>query len=144
MAVILFDIAIFRRDFPAYTDETAYPDATLEIYFNIATCYVSDVDGGCLSGDCRLRALNLMTAHLLFVTDLIAAGSAPGFVTAATIDRVTVSVQPNQNTSQWQWWLMTSPYGPQLLALLGAKSIGGFYIGGSPERSAYRKVGGGF
>jgi hypothetical protein len=40
----------------------------------------------------------------------------------------------------WQYWLNTSPYGMQLLALLQAKGVGGLYVGGLPERDAFRKV----
>lgn len=144
MSTLTFDVALFRSQFPAFADETAYPDATLQAFFDVATCYVSDVDCGRLMGACRQYALNAMTAHLVFISDLAGAGGTPAFVTSTTIGSVSVSVQPNQNTDQWTWWLNLSPYGSQLVALLAGAAIGGILVGGSPERSPFRQVGGGF
>jgi hypothetical protein len=144
MANITFDVTLFRTQFPQFADETAFPDSTLQSFFDVATCYVSDCDSGRLNGDCRLRALNLMTAHLVVISDLAAAGKTPKFVTSSKVGSVSVSTQPPPNTNQWQWWLNLTPYGMQLLALLQASSIGGFYIGGLPEKAAFRKVGGVF
>ena len=135
---------MFRSQTRAYSDPAKYPDATLQVFFDTATCYVSDSDTGRLTGNCRLRALNLMTAHLVFISDQAQAGETPSFVTQAKVGEVLVSVQPPPQTDQWNWWLNLSPYGQQLIALLSASSIGGFYVGGSPERSAIRKVRGRF
>jgi hypothetical protein len=40
--------------------------------------------------------------------------------------------------NQWGWWMQISGYGQQLWALLQVKSVGGFYIGGTPTMSAFR------
>ena len=141
---ITFDVTVFRSQFPAFVSETTYPDATLQAFFDVATCYVSAVDQGRLTGACRQYALNAMTAHLVAISDLAAAGSTPAFVTSTTVGSVSVSVQPPPNTSQWQWWLNLTPYGQQLQALLTQAAVGGFLVGGSPERSPFRQVGGGF
>ena len=127
---ITFNVTTFRAQFPAF--------------FNVATCYVSDADYGRLTGDCRLYALTAMTAHLAAISDLAAAGNTPAFVTSSTIGSVSVSVQPPPNTDQWEWWMNLTPYGQQLLALLTQAGVGGFLVGGSPERSPFRQVGGGF
>ena len=141
---ITFDVAVFRAQFTAFADTTAYPDATLSAFFDTATCYISNEDKGRLTGDCRLRALNLMTAHLVFISDLVAAGGTPDFVTSSSVGSVSVTVQPPENKNQWQWWLSLTPYGQQLHALLGAVSVGGFLVGGRRERSSFRVAGGGF
>lgn len=141
---ITFDVTKFRTQFSAFSDETAYPDDTLQMFFDTATCYVEAGQGGRLSDACRLQALNFMTAHLVRMSDLIAAGSAPSFVTSSSIGGVSVTAQPPPETDQYDWWLSLTSYGQQVNALLAAASIGGLYIGGRGERSAFRKVGGVF
>lgn len=139
---ITFDVSLFRSQFPAFANETSYPDATLQGYWDAGTCYISDQDYGALSGDCRTRALNLMTAHLTALSDKIASGENPSFEQSASIDKVSVTLTPPPIKSQFQWWLSITPYGSQLFALLQVKAVGGFYVGGLPENSAFRKVGG--
>ncbi|MCP4122226.1 MAG: DUF4054 domain-containing protein, partial [Bacteroidetes bacterium] len=53
MATITFDVTKFREQFPEFSNETTYPDSMLEMYWEMATCYVSNEDYGCLSGSCR-------------------------------------------------------------------------------------------
>lgn len=144
MATIEFDVDQFREAFPAFADETTYPDATLQMYWDTATCYVSNEDYGCLTGDCRRQAINLMTAHLCTISTMVQSGKTPKFVQSSTIDKVSVSVTPPPNKDQYSWWLSLTPYGAQLQALLGANIAGGLYIGGRPEKAAFRKVGGFF
>ena len=144
MTTITFDIEQFREQFPEFSNETTYPDVMLQMYFAMATCYVSDEDYGCLSGACRGLALNLMTAHLTKIGTDTTVGEDPAFVTSATVDKVSVSTQPPPDKDQYEWWMSLTSYGQQLLALLKAKSVGGCYIGGSPERAAFRGVGGYF
>lgn len=141
---VTFDVTVFREQFTAYANAVTYPDSTLQMFFDTATCYVSDADCGRLTGTCRLRALNLMTAHLVALSDIINTGGAPAFVTSATVGSVTVAVQPPPSGDQWQWWLSLTPYGQQLHALLSVTAVAGFYVGGSRERSAFRKLGGVF
>ena len=142
---ITFDVAVFRQQFPAFDNEATYSDATLQTMFDAATCYISDDDYGRLNGNCRLRALNLMTAHLQSIQDSINAGEgSPDILVSASIGSTSVTVQPPENKDQWEWWLNQTPYGQQLLSLLLSTSVGGFYIGGLAERSAFRKFGGQF
>ncbi|MNJ79317.1 hypothetical protein D3C77_772930 [compost metagenome] len=42
----------------------------------------------------------------------------------------------------WSYWLGMTPYGMQLMALLKVCTGGGLYVGGLPERAAFRSVGG--
>lgn len=142
--VFVFDIPAFRVSFPAFANSTVYPDATLQMYWDNAGCIVENTTYECymLAGVCRYRALNLLTAHLAAISDLIAAGQVPGLVQNATIDKVTVGLTPPPLLTQFQWWLSLTPYGQQLLVILQVSSVGGEYYGGLPEISAFRKVGG--
>lgn len=150
MATIDFDADQFRQALPAFADETQYPDAILQVYWDTATCYISDQDYGCLTGACRRQALNLMTAHLCVISENaqkgsdVSSGQVTNFITSSTVDKVSVSVAQPPAKDQWSWWLSTTPYGQQLQALLSANIAGGLYIGGLPEKSAFRKVGGVF
>lgn len=142
---ITLDIDSFRETFDQFCSEAEYSNGKITLQWDVATCYISDVDCGRLNGKCRERAIQMMTAHLLFISDLIDDGSTPGQVTASTIDKVSVTLQPPPHgDDQWSWWLNTTPYGAQLEALLATASVGGFYIGGRPERRGFRKIGGFF
>lgn len=143
-AVLTFDVAAFRAQFPAFASAATYPDLTLQGYWDAAICYVSDVNTGRLMDDCRQRAINMMTAHLTALADIIASGKTVGYAQSATVDKVSVTMTPPPVRSQWQWWLNLTPYGMQLSALLFARSMGGLYIGGSNETGAFRKAYGAF
>lgn len=147
MSAITLDPAAFRVLFPQFADATKFPDLVLQVQFDMATSYVSADTYGDMSITARTNALYLMTAHLLGLGVIIAQGNytgQPGIVTSSTIGDVSVTLQPPPDKSQWSWWLNLTPYGAQLLALLQAQSAGGFFVGGLPERAAFRKVGGVF
>ncbi len=139
---ITLDIASFRSAFPAFSSDATYPDATITLYWNMGTCYISDNDYGRLNGNCRELALQMMAAHLISLNNIISDGSTPGQLTASTIDKVSVTLQPPPNKNQWSWWLNNTPYGAQLEALLATASVGGFYVGGRPERRGFRDISG--
>ncbi len=136
-----FNYAQFIALFPAYSDAMTYPEATLQGYWNSAINYVSDENFGYVNGDSRQYAINLMTAHLVYIAGLIAIGQVPGLMQNATIDKVTVGLTPPPLKNQWQWWLSVSPYGQQLYALLQVNSVGGGYIGGSAALAGFTTVG---
>lgn len=142
MSTIEFDVDQFRQAFPEFSDPVQYPDATLQMYWDTATCFISDNDYGCLSGACRRQAINLLTAHLCKISEAAQSGGLAGQTQSATIDKVSVSLTPPPNKSQYSWWLNQTPYGAQAEALLSTKAVGGLYIGGRPETSAFRHVGG--
>lgn len=141
-AVLTFDAAAFRAFYPQYSNEQTYPTATLQGYWDAATCFISDRNCGYLKGDCRVKAIWLMMVHLLTIAATVTAGDTPGQVQSATIDKVSVSLTPPPIPNQWQWWLGTTPSGAQLLALLQVNSAGGMYIGAAPEIQSIRKGGG--
>lgn len=144
---IQFDVAAFRSTFPAFASPNVfYADETLQQYWNSAINYISNYSPNCnlFPVAKQTLALNLMTAHLASLSDIIRCGNTPGMVVGATIDKVSVTLNPPPETNQWQWWLNLTPYGQQLLALLKVASVGGMYFGGRPEIGAFRKTGGQF
>jgi hypothetical protein len=134
-----FSYAEFKVQFPDPQFPVAtYPQVTVEAYAENALCYIST---GCrLTGTCWVFALNLMTAHLLKLNDIIISGGSLAVATSASVGGVSVSLQPPpaSNKSQYSWWLSTTPYGVQLAALLSKIAAPGFYAGGSQARGGFR------
>lgn len=143
MARHALDIGAFRKMFPQFEDAVIYPDPMLESWWVMASCAMSPDDNCIVSGDCLQTSLYLMMAHMGLIMTKIAEGTTTvGAVTSATIDKVSVSFSVPPYKSGWQFWLSQTPYGMQLWAILSARASGGFYIGGAPERAAFRRVGG--
>lgn len=136
-AILLFSIAQFRALFPAYSNEGCFPDAMLNGYWARAITIVSNKNYGWLRGAYRQEALNLMTAHLLALSAIIGEGGTPGVVTGATIDKISITLEPPPYQTQFQYWLGTTPYGQELLALLAVWSTGGFWTAGSLGRRGF-------
>lgn len=142
MSTLTFDLAAFRALCPALS---GVADATLSAWWDMATCYVSADNYGWLTDACRQQAINLALAHLIEVTPGLKSAISQGGVgvtQSAQVDKVQVSFVPPPVKSQWGYFWNQSAYGRQLLALLEAAAVGGLYVGGLPERSAFRKVGG--
>lgn len=142
MAAIEFDLNAFRAAFPAFATT---PVPTLNLYWDFATDFITNELPQCgVATKIQTRFINLMAAHLLELSVQIAAGDTPGITTGATVDKVSVTIQPPPERNQWQYWLNQTPYGQQLLALLQVQSAGGFYVGGSPVTAGFRREGGRF
>lgn len=144
---ITFDPAAFRALFPAFADATAYPDAVLELRFGVACLYVTPNVYPC--GDMteaqQTYVLQLMVAHLMALADIQAHKGTAGIVTQSKVGDVAVSLaQPPYGTSAWRYWLNLTPYGVELLGLLGVLAAPGMYVGGLSETAAFRKVAGVF
>lgn len=149
----VYDDALFRKQFPAFADTTKYPPEQISMYWTMATMFISDADSPCrtLSGAKLETALNMLTAHLLVLaasqtgkTGGAGSGSMGGFTTSATIGEVSVAKLAPPAANAWEWWLSGTPYGQMLWALLNMLSVGGYVVGGLPERTGFRKVGGVF
>lgn len=141
--IIDLDIAAFRVNFPLYADEVKYTDALLNAQYAIGKCYIEDSD--CTMAEaCREYALQSMLAHLLYIRDQVNAGNNIGVITAASEGDVSVSLAAPVVEDEWHYWFNSSPFGRELVALLGGQAVGGFYVGGTPERKAFRKAGGVF
>ena len=140
------DTVAFRAMFPALADYSVYSNDMLLLWWDAAALHLSE--GWMLSGATYELARKLLTAHLVHLAHGIAssgsAGTSGGAVQSASEGSVSVSFTTPPTRSGWQFWLSSSPYGLQLWALLSAASAGGLYIGGLPEREAFRKVGGVF
>jgi hypothetical protein len=137
MATVYFNSAIFRAMFPVFKDTSKLPDSYLQLQWDLATSFITNNTWtACYAGmnaAQQVNSLNLMTAHLVALNQAIAAGQPAGLVTGATIDKVSVTLEPPPGENQWQWWLNQTPYGQQLLALLQVMSAGGYsYFAGAP------------
>ena len=128
---LTFNYTQFIALVPEYSDTTCYPEATLQAFWNSAINYVDDYNWGEVNNDKRQYALNLMTAHVIYISNLAKERTVPYLMQTANIDKVNVSLTPPPLKNQWQWWLSISPWGQQLFALLQGASVGGNYIGGS-------------
>lgn len=137
------DVEKFRQMFAVFANKTKYPDPTIQLNSALAQGYVSE---GCnLKGDLYEMAWYLMTAHLLWIDHLLALGQTTvGVTVGATVDKVSVTTAAPPTRTGWQYWLATTPFGMKLWAFLMMQSGGGWYIGGSPERSAFKGVAGRF
>lgn len=129
-----FPLAKFRLLYPAFA---AVDDEVVHAAAEQATC-LADVNG-C---KCSEQAWMALTAHVLALRAAGAAGggAAPGPIASATIDKVSVSFQAAPGGDAWQYWLNTTPYGQRAAALLKACAPAGLYVGGVPERDAFRAV----
>lgn len=141
---LTYDDAGFRSQCPFFADPTLYPAAALAQFFGSAGTFLGAANYGWLRDGDRQAALNYMAAHLAGLNDAITAnaGTAPAPLTGATVEKVRVSLQLPPAGNQWRYWLGLTPWGQLLLALLQAKSAGGWSTGGLPERAAFRRVGG--
>lgn len=148
MAAHEFDAAEFRALFPAFSDQTKYPDDVLSGYFSVATFYLNPEDNCVINGARLQMGLNMCTAHIaqLFTTIGTDAseGASSGVVTGSSVEKVSVQLAIPPTTSGWQFWLASTPYGNMLWQLLRTISAGGFAVGMLPETKGFRKVGGVF
>lgn len=132
-----FPLAKFRILYPSF--ETVSNEVVLAIAEQ-ALCFVGMY--GCACSD---QLWMLMVAHLLQLRfDGEDGGVAPGAISSATIDRVSVSFAAPTSSSAWAQWLNLSPFGQQFLALSGRCNSGPRYVGRFAERSAFRNAGGRF
>ena len=138
------DIQDFRTQFPAFDDPAAFRDEMLQLWDDAASLHLAE--GWMLGGPQYELAHKLMTAHLVHLASVANRGgsgsTAGGAVQSASEGSVSVSFTTPPTKTAWQFWLSSSPYGLQLWAMLTIAGSGGVYIGGLPEREAFRKVGG--
>ena len=139
---LTLDIALFRDQCPQFADSLVWSQPLIQSYWDFATSIVVDENYGMLADFYRQTALNLLTAHLLVLKERTDKGQNTAFVTNSSVDKVSVTRLAPPSNSQFQWWLNQTPYGAQLLVMLEISSVGGISVGGLPERSAFRKVGG--
>jgi hypothetical protein len=141
MALIDLNIVSFRVNFPLYENPAIYSDVLLNAQYEIGKCYIADNDCT-MAATCREYALQSMLAHLLYIRDQVNAGNNIGVITSANEGDVSVSLATPLVEDEWHYWFNSSPFGRELIALLGGQAVGGFYAGGVNERMAFRKAGG--
>lgn len=138
MTTPVYNDANFRAQFPAFADNTKYPEATLQGYWTMASSYIN-IYSRCGWTDVQLQlAVDLLAAHIAKSFDLINAGITTMLITGSTEGTVSVSGTPPPTTTAWQWWLATTPYGAQLRALLEVVASVGPYVGGTAPRAGFR------
>lgn len=144
MALHTFNYPLFQEQCPAFASVPS--EAVLTTYFGMACQFANPNDNWTgFKGDSLDLVLNLMTAHIAQIQAQIAAGQDSVIVDGAGIDKVTVSLMDPPVKTMFQYWLATTPYGKQVLALARAKFAGGFYVSkGIKERQAFRKAFGTF
>ena len=75
-----YDDALFRTQFPEFADTTAYPEAMISAYWDMATNFISaeDCPYNVLNGSALALALNYMTAQLMTLGQQAIASAIPG------------------------------------------------------------------
>lgn len=132
-----FPLAKFRILYPQFETVT---DEVVEVIAEQALCYIGL--GDCACND---QLWMLMVAHLLQLRFNAEDGAvAPGAVTSASIDRVSIGFSAPTSSSSWGHWLNLTPFGQQFLALYNRCNTGARYAGAYPERAGFRNVGGVF
>lgn len=142
--MITLNIATFRELFTEFSNTETYPDETITMNWETATMFISDEDYGWMSTAQRERSLYLATAHVLKISTALSTGGDLRIINSSSRDKISVTAEAPKLKTQFQYWLGLTGYGMQLLTILKAASVGGLYVGGRPERSAFRKVGGSF
>jgi hypothetical protein len=143
--LVAYNDEIFRKQFPAFANVTAYPAAALLFAWNMGANWISQTPArwgiGSYNNPAKLQqAADLMGAVITFqlygptVSDAQTQsqdGQAPGAVVSATEGSVTAQFQlPEIGTSAFASMLLASPpYGRMLLALLQIAASVGPYIG---------------
>ncbi len=136
MTWLTFNYATFIQYYVEFNNPATWPEATLQLYWNEATTYISnDTTQTTLTQAQLYRAVNLMTAHLARLNSVAATGGSTQLVQGSTVDKVSVQLTPPPERNQWQWWLNQTPYGQMLLALLQVQAVGGFFVGCYPTQS---------
>ena len=145
MSTPVYTDTAFRLQFPEFADTDAYPATSLSQWWTMGTSYLAtNQPGWAWSAAQQQLANDLMGAHLAKSFSLITGGTVPGVTQSASEGSVSVSMVPPPANSAFGYWLATTAYGQQLRALLMVMAGPGLYVGGSPERSGFRKAGGVF
>lgn len=136
--------ADLRMNYPQFADPAAFSYQQLQQALANARAHISDANYGRLRGQSRLKAIYLMAGHLLAIQQQAQNGGVAGVVTGSNVDKVGVQFAAPPVKSQWAWWLSTTAYGAELLALMQSAAAGGFYIPGGYAMAGFRKANGGF
>lgn len=138
------DLSAFRRQYPYFGNDVMWPNETLELANQQVECFINIASSWYRCDKCRELLESLMTAHLAYIngSPTTPGQNNVGTVSNASVGSVSVGITTFAHKSEFTAWLGKSPWGEQLLAMLSRLAVGPHYIGGSPERRAFRKFGG--
>lgn len=135
-----FDVAAFQTAFPAFQES---PTGAVQVWVDI----VQESAMGSWFCSTRQTQQQLIVAHvgyLLTNADSVGNSQGGGAIVSGTEGSVSASFAPPPIKDGLEYYLSGSVYGQMLWAMLNVSSAGGDYVGGLPERHAFRKVGGTF
>jgi hypothetical protein len=135
-----FDPAAFSAAFPAFSET---PTAAINVWASIVEQSPMASWFACAPPTQQ----QLIVAHIGYMlTNANSVGNSQGggAVVSGTEGSVSASFAPPPITNGLEYYLSTSTYGQMLWGMLNVSTAGGLYVGGLPERHAYRKVGGVF
>lgn len=134
-STVLVTVERFRADFPEFADETKFPESILLNCIHRASSFISRRNSSSFRDGNRELALELMAAHIYTLSRNAAGGSAGGgLVGSSSVGSVSVSLIPPLVKRQFDYWCNQTAYGQQYMALLGAHSPAGLFLGGSFQR----------
>lgn len=141
MSNVLVTLAEFYQQYPEFnTDE--YKNIC-PIAFRRAKIYISVKNSCSLKDERRVQAIYLLTAHfsVLMLRNMptqangsTATTSGGGIVASASVGEVSISYQQIPSGDMTEYWLSSTSYGMELLALFEAINSIPRYIGGTLER----------
>lgn len=135
MSNVVVSLEDFYKEYPEFNTD-AYIDISSQA-FRRAKCRLG-IKNNCFLHDCKRKdAIYLLTAHLSVLSYKAQSGqngAAGGQVASASVGEVSVSYVQIPGLDSWSYWLSSTPYGLELLALLDGLSAMGLYFGGSLER----------
>lgn len=143
----MIDVIEFRDKFPAFANPELYPTDSILLMADMVDCYIDVSSRWFKCIKCQELMTELLTAHLLSIngTPAAPASGSTGIISNTTVGSVSVGfTSASSSKAAFTTWLGKTIYGEQLIALLSRLSIGIGYVGGSPERRAFRKTGGRF
>lgn len=132
-----FPLDLFRKLYPQFC---SIDDELIIHLADSADCYMNT----CLKEHCYDNALMLIVAHMLQLRANAESNPSGNQIASATIDKVSVSYAVNQSGNDTKDWFSLTPFGKEFLVLMQRKCGSVRYVGGYPERSGFRIVGGRF
>lgn len=136
MADVNVSVSEFRTKFIIFSSSNKYPDDVIQNMLDTSKLYISPAKNCLVPEDVQKQMIYLLTAHMLEQQNQMLSGNggvAGLQLSSASVDGVSVGIAIPQSRSELDYWLNTTMYGRQLLALLSMLSGIGVYIGGQRE-----------
>lgn len=131
MANEIVTVEQFLKDFSEFEKIDV---GAIKNYITRAGVFVTS-DENCYTTQERLLMIELMTAHLITISEKNkdGIGNSNGFVSSAHVNNVSVSTNAPPTSDNFEYWLSLTSYGQELLAMF--TSLHHFhYYGGSEAR----------